>query len=134
MIEVNQNTKENMVLTRVDLATATGQNTLPDGFPKEIPVETANITDGHKVVFPDRGVTGRGITEYTIEFISSKSKGEVYDMYEAFMPASGYRFGEGNRSKEKGILYGRSNSGDLSIVISEKDGKTNVHLTVLKQN
>lgn len=132
--QANENTKENVLLTRVDLTTATGENKLPSGFPEDIPIETVGITNSYKAVFPDRGITGRGITEYTVSFISSKSKGEVYDMYEKFMVDSGYKFLPENQSKEKGILYGRNDSGDLSVFISEENSKTAVGVTLLKQN
>jgi len=125
----SENDKENNVqVKQVDLNTANIKNVLPENFPPNIPIETEGIFESYSVVYKTQGVT-----QYTVSYISTKTKNLKWDEYSLFMTKENYKY-QDTTNKKDGILSGSKDNGLLSVIISERDNKTVVQLSfVVKQ-
>ncbi len=120
--------EEKTVVYKGDVNASLMQDKLPQGFPMDIPVETAMLEESVKVDY-----TERGATQYSVVYLSEKSKDEVTTTYIKFFSDNGYQItpqqtGLANTTQ----LYGQKNNDDLSVVIESTDaGNTRVLLTFL---
>lgn len=120
--------KENVDVKQTDLNVSNTEAKLPSGFPTNIPVEISGIFESYSAVYKDHGVT-----QYTVGYNSSASKDSKWDEYKTFMTKEGYKFDENSTSKSKGVLSGTKDSNSLLIVVSEKENKTVVQISLLSR-
>lgn len=119
-------TKENVVVSKVDLNSASGKDKLPQGFPTFIPVETSDAFESYSASYPERK-----LTQYTVSYKTSKSVADKYDEYLSFMTKNGFTFTRDGQNKVAGTLYGTKNGDDLLVVVSKSDDKTSVQISYL---
>ena len=101
---------------------------LPAGFPTTIPVEPTNITESFSAFYQTHNTT-----QYTVGYTSSESVATKWDQYSAYMTQAGYTFLKDGTSNSRGTLLGTKDKDKLSIVITTKDNKTLVQITLLRQ-
>lgn len=101
---------------------------LPTGFPSIIPVETMNVTESYSAFYQTHNST-----QYTVTYTSTATIATKWDEYEAFMTKNGYTINKTTSIKSKGIVSGTKTGESLLVVINAQEGKTIVHITLLKQ-
>jgi hypothetical protein len=115
------------VVHKLDVTAATTpEDKLPQGFPQDIPVNLETIVAGSTSAF-----TGRTYVQYSVSFLSDRTRAQEYQSYLSFMTNAGYEFGSAGRNPQQFSLYGTKDNDDLSITISEQSGKTLVHIGYL---
>jgi hypothetical protein len=125
---VQQYTKENVTVAKVDLSKTTGTSKIPSGFPKDIPVETANITDSFTANYPDKGVV-----QSSVSFTTAKTVSVAVSEYLSYMKKAGYIMNNEVMKTSKNYLLGTLNKSDLSIFVNSNNGKTQVQMTYLSK-
>src|SRR3989338_5594910 len=122
-----KNTVENVSTNQIDLTTAKGMDKVPPAFPKDIPIDTDAITESYTMDYIDRNMTQSVVT-----YFASQSQGKLYNMYLGYMAEVGFKVRLSSRNSEKqGYLTGTKNNDTLSIIITPKDGMTEVRLVYL---
>lgn len=122
-----QVTQENVQVNAVDLNNAqTPSEKLPSGFPEIIPIEVNTVEESYSADYPDRG-----FTQYTVSYLSAKSRDEKRAEYDAFMTANGYVFGTEVNENPNAPIYmnGKKGNDELTVVIATKNEKTSVTLS-----
>ncbi len=117
-------TKENVQVKNTDLKSVTNEaDKLPSGFPSFIPVETAQTTESYTMNFPDRK-----LTQYTVNFTTSKTLDQKYKEYSDFMNANGFVLKPGTDSAMTKTLFASKNNDDLLVVLSMVGKETTVQI------
>lgn len=112
--------------TKIIETDLTGANKLPAGFPSDIPVEMANVTESYAGQYQSLNAT-----QYSVSYTSKQAAGTLWDSYSAFMSQSGYTINPKATSKSVGQISGTKNGDTLSVVISSHNGTSLVHLSYL---
>jgi len=99
---------------------------LPKGFPTDIPVELANITESYSTDYKDAGFVQKSLV-----YTSEKSVAKLFSEYETFMKDSGYEISDSTTDEGYAYLYGSKNGDDLSVVLEGSDGSTIASITYL---
>jgi len=121
---------ENVKVTQVNVATATGTSKLPNGFPTDIPVELANITDSSTLAYPEHNTT-----LYTVTYISTHPSEELYANYTAYLKKTNYTIGQTLRIPAQLTIQAVSSKGSLFTVITPKStGGAEVQLAFTVRN
>lgn len=115
--ELDGATPEAVIVRTTDLSQQEAALRLPAGFPAGIPVEAASITESIASDY-----AARGMTQYTVSYISAKGPAELFAEYERYMKGEGYQFGERGIDAETGSLYGTKDNDDLSVVVQAAQG------------
>ncbi|KND48569.1 MAG: hypothetical protein AB200_02485 [Parcubacteria bacterium C7867-005] len=109
---------EKVLVQNTDLATAEGENKLPAGFPKEIPVEINNITESVTLSYPERGAT-----LYSVAYQSARGTSDLSNLYSKFIKDNNFILSNANDKLEKGetkmTFLSTKNNDDLSITITK---------------
>lgn len=121
-------TKENVVVTKTNLAAAQAVGKLPAGFPDGVPVDTSDVYESYSMSYPERGMV-----LYSVGFNSDLTVDDNYTSYLKYMNDAGYSFADNGRvnSGARASLYGTKDSKDLSVVITSQGNKTTIHLNYL---
>lgn len=120
-----QYTKENVEVSKVDLATAQGDGKIPSGFPKDIPVEVNGIFESLSSNYKDRGVI-----LYKLSYSSGLSLDEAYDLYAQYLSKAKYTLDGGTKTENTRSLYGRRGDDSFSVVIAKAgEGLTTVQIS-----
>jgi hypothetical protein len=106
--------------------TQNGVSKLPSGFPKDIPVEVANITESYRATYSEKG-----ITQYTVSYTSQESRDSLWDLYNNYLKTAGYTVDTRASSKSQGQITGVKNNDTLSTVISSRGNVTFVQINLL---
>jgi hypothetical protein len=123
-VPTTQYTEENVV---VDHTSLSGADKLPSGFPQEIPVDKdAEFTQSYKASYPDHRVV-----QYTVEYKSSSSVEEQITIYSDFFKKNGYESTLTSENETVKAYYATKNNDDISLVVSNLDGKAVVLITYL---
>jgi hypothetical protein len=116
----------NVHVTQINLAEAsTPTSKLPAGFPSDIPVEAANITQSYSAVYADHGVT-----QYTVNYTSAKTKDALWAAYTSYVSAAGYALGA-TTNKSEGVLDATKGKNDLNVLITSHNSTSLVQITYL---
>ncbi len=110
-------------VTKTDIA-KTGSR-LPTGFPKEIPVEEANIKDSYRAYYEKVKAT-----QYTVSYISKSSKDSLWKVYSDFMNSKKYAV-DPSSSRSLGQISGVNGDDSMSVVITANSGVTLVQIVYL---
>ena len=125
-----KNTVENVSTSQIDLATAKGMDKVPPAFPRDIPINTETISASYIMDYIDRNMTQSVVT-----YLASESQGKLYNMYLGYMAEVGFKVRLSSRnSEEQGYLTGTKNNDTLSIIITSKEGMTEVRLIYLDRS
>lgn len=127
-----QLSEEKTVVYKGDLNASASNQKLPEGFPVDIPVETAIMEESVKVNY-----TERGITQYSVVYITEKTKNAVISSYLSFFSEQGYQVSPPSIGENNGPTQvdAKKNNDDLSIVVeTTQEGKTRVLLTFLDRS
>jgi len=116
----------NVSLNEIDISSVSEEEKLPEGFPKDVPVELSNIEDSYSAVYEDDGFTQNSIT-----YTSSKTIAEIYSEYEGFMEDSGYEITDSSLASGVASLYASKDNDDLSVVIANVSGLSTVSVSYL---
>lgn len=123
-----KNTKENIDIQNVNLSSVKSDaDKIPQGFPNDIPLEIANITEGQKANFVDRGVT-----QYTVSYKSAKSLSSKYSEYTNFASKSGYSFVANGyiKTDSSSGFYAIKGDDSLTVMVSEIPNEKNVLIQI----
>lgn len=112
-----------IVVTKTDL-TQSGGSRLPEGFPGNIPVEVATITEGYKAFYKNLNAT-----QYTVSYTSKKSRDDLWTLYSNFMDTGGYTLDKTATSKSLGQLSGTHTGDNLMVIISVRSGLSFVQMS-----
>jgi hypothetical protein len=114
-------TNEDLQITKTDLSNS--QSRVPNGFPSNIPIESAGITDSSKAESSSE-------TSYTVSYTSRKTKDEIWVLYSDFMMGSGYNIDRQVSSKSLGQIRGVKVGDTLTVIISTRSGLSYVQLSL----
>lgn len=118
-------------VTQVDLNQAEGDQRLPAGFPRDIPVEPSGAFESYTMNYTDRGVI-----QYTVSFNSADSLDALYTTYTDYVASAGFEvISSVSDSSTQRTLYASRAGDDINIVISaEEGGSTVVQISYLDRN
>lgn len=117
--------KDNVLITKIDLTEATSTARVPKNLPSGLPIETAIVTESYTQDYYDRGVK---LTGYT--YTTTKSPKEVTALYKAYMNTNGYQIlVEKVEDAKPSIIQGTKGRVELMVVSSVEGDHTNVQLT-----
>lgn len=114
----------NIVIEKTPVAN--GELPAPSGLPKDIPIESSNILESITTKFPDQGMI-----QSSVSYLSSKTSIEKYSEYKAYLAKAGYEVKEGDSAYPVMALFGTKADANLSVVVSNSQGKTLVQLAYL---
>jgi hypothetical protein len=100
---------------------------LPEGFPKNIPVEVGNIVESYKVVYK----THDNVTQYTVSYTSNSSVSALWTKYSDFLREEGYTVDTTATDKKTGTISGTKSQSTLAAVVSSHDNVSLVQLSLL---
>ena len=103
-----------------------GALVMPEGFPNDIPFEGGQISESATTRYPVQGAE-----QLSISYRSSKTVAKKYAEYKDYMRLSGYTITEGNVNSSPRAIFGTKEDANLSVVISNAEGKTLVQLSYL---
>jgi hypothetical protein len=110
-----------------------GKSKLPEGFPKEIPIEAESLVQSDVLVYPDRNAT-----LYSVSYTSSKTIEELTEIYKSYYYGTPYILHLDNFGKKIGDAYvfvATSASKDLTVMLTPQAGApTVVQLSYLVRN
>jgi len=116
-------------IEQVDLVnTLTPQERLPKGFPSDVPVETASVTQSFSADYNERNVKQSSLT-----YLSEKSFDEKYQEYKTFMDRNDYTYKESGPNLTVRALSGKKNNADLVVVVSDKGDKVQVQISYVER-
>jgi hypothetical protein len=123
--QVGQNSfsSENVIVTPTNVATATGEGKLPVGFPTDIPVEIANITESATLSYPDRKAT-----LYSVSYFSTKQQEEIFATYGKFLADNGYKITNTDKSAAHMVYQATKDKNDITIVITPQPNRIMVQI------
>ena len=98
---------------------------LPEGFPKDIPVEMANIKDSYRAYYEKVKAT-----QYTVSYISKQSRDTLWKTYSDFMNGKQYTVDQSS-SRSLGQISGVKGDDSMSVVITSSGGVTLVQIVYL---
>ncbi len=125
-VEVNSN----VVTSQTDIANAlTPEDRLPQGFPSDIPVDTAEMIESYSAEYKDIGAT-----QYTVMYASSRPMEELYAQYLSFMTDAGYEFGDNGKNEEQKELIGTKDNDNLIVKVSTREGRVFVQISFLDRD
>ncbi len=125
-------TEESVFLNAVDINNAqTDAEKLPEGFPRDIPVELETITVSDTKVYTDRPVP---ITVHTVNYTTTSTALEKYNQYLDYMTRAGFEFAENGRDEGNHALNGTKNGDSLLVVASSLNGETVVQISYTENN
>lgn len=101
---------------------------IPNGFPTDIPVEKANLTEGYSINYKDYNVT-----QYTVAYTSSKTKDALWTTYNSYLITNGYKLNSLVTNKAQGVMDGTKNKDELNIVITTRGTGSYVQMTYVKR-
>lgn len=110
--------KENVVVEAYEEA-----GIAPEGFPADIPVEIARVTESYKTEYKEHNVE-----QYTLTYETDKIKDAKWDEYNTYMKTSGYSMASGSTNKSAGTLYGTKGNTGLLVTVNRENNKTVVRL------
>jgi hypothetical protein len=120
---------DKVLIEKTDLSASAGAvDKLPSGFPADVPSETVGIFESYKAFYKEKDVT-----QYSVSFYSDSPVDNKYNEYKSFFVNDGYALQDDSLDSTQASLYASRNGRSVSIVISIKDGKTIVQLTVLQK-
>ncbi len=114
---------KNVTIETVDLRTAKGENKLPKGFPRDIPVDLSNVTESFSANYEDDKVLQGGFT-----FMSQQTKDEAYNSYLTSITNSGYILDTQNTNKEAGYILGTKDGSQISFAITEINNSVQIQV------
>ena len=103
-----------------------GTLSLPAGFPQDIPLEKGNLIESATTYYPEQNVR-----QLSISYQSSKTVTQKYAEYKNYMAASGYKITEENTNAPVRAIFGVKEDRNLSVALSNREGKTLVQLSYL---
>jgi len=116
-----------ITLENVDIsATATDEEKLPQGFPVDIPVELANVTESYSATYEDAG-----FTQYTVAYTSERSMNALGDEYSEYLDSNGYTITDDTSGEGFVSWYATKDNNDLSVLVSYQSDTVTVTLTYL---
>jgi hypothetical protein len=121
-------TKENVIVERFNVTGSSGASKLPSGFPDNIPVEIAGISESLSMNYVEKDSI-----LYNVEYFSQKSVLEKYTEYLKFVQDNNYTLISNNQSSILSNIYARSNNSDLSVVVNLRDNRTLIGITYVKR-
>lgn len=114
---------ENVNVSKVDLATATGDARLPVGFPTNIPVELNNISESTTLAYPERGAT-----LYSVSYTSAKQPEEIYTEYGDYLKSNKFNIGINTKTAQQMMYQASTSTTSISVVITPHPGGTMVQI------
>jgi hypothetical protein len=115
---------ENVQVSNVDFANMTGTAKLPAGFPTDIPVELANITNSSTQYYPDKKTT-----LYSVSYTSAHQAEDLYQSYGAYLKKDNYAVGPTTDTATQLTYLAISPKGSLYIVIVPQSGGAKVQVS-----
>ena len=116
--------KDGVTVAKTDV-TKSGSK-VPQGFPKDIPVESVNVTDSYKVFYEKVQVT-----QYTVNYTSDRDREDLWNMYSKFMNDSSFRIDVAQTSRGVGQISGARGDDSLSVIVTSSNGVSLVQLSYL---
>jgi hypothetical protein len=130
-IVLERRPSEEVIMSTENVVSENLAGTIPEEFLSTLIINSIEVKESYKMSYPDRD-----IILYTVSFISSQSKKEIYGEYLDLMKKDNYEFELGATDEDAGYLYGLKSEGDLSILISqlEEGAKVQIGLAVKQNN
>ncbi len=103
-----------------------GKLPAPIGLPADFPIEKDNVIESATTKYPEQGAE-----QLSMNYLSSKTIAQKYAEYKAYMTKAGYEVTEGDATSPIRAIFGTKADANISVVISNSDGKTLVQLAYL---
>ena len=103
-----------------------GALSAPAGFPRDIPLESDNLTESATTQYPRENAR-----QLSLSYLSLKTIAQKYAEYKTYMNQAGYSLTEGNATAPVRAIFGVKEDSNLSVAISGSKGKTLVQLSYL---
>lgn len=117
------NTNTTVKVTKTDIL-KTGSR-LPEGFPKEIPVESISIKDSYRAYYEKVKAT-----QYTVSYTSERTKNDLWKTYSDYMEAESYIVSPAS-SKTTGQISGTKGDDSLSVIVTNHNNVSLVQIVYL---
>jgi hypothetical protein len=108
-------TQDNVAVTYADPA-GEGDARLPEGFPRDIPVNPDRLIESIKMAYEDMGTT-----LYSVSFIAEASPAEEFAKYFSYIRNAGYNIEPESINAERGVLFGVRGGEEIQIIISPRE-------------
>lgn len=108
-------TKENVVVNKIDLKKTSGPASLPENFPKDIPVDFTNVIESNTSDYLDHSVIV-SVFAYTTK---TQSQEAVFNSYLNYLQRSGYKVLPEDKNIKTGFILGRKGNVELGININQ---------------
>ena len=117
------------VATSTGTTAVSGRPTsLPAGFPPDIPVERAGLTESYSTPY-----AAQHVTQYSVSYTSSQSKDAVWKTYTDFLASAGYTTDAKATSKAAGLIVASKGGNDLNVVITSHGQTTLVQISYIER-
>jgi len=100
--------------------------TVPTGFPQDLPIEASNLKEGAVTTFQSNSAK-----QLSLSYTSAKSVTEKYTEYKNYMTQKGYLLTEGPANSQVRAIFGAKYDANLSIAISSSNKGTLVQISYL---
>jgi hypothetical protein len=118
---------EKMTVSTFDLTAALSDaSSSPVGLPTDLPVEKQNITEQNRLEYPDRGVT-----LYSISYISAEEPSVVSATYNNYLQSHGYTLSTSTSTAELISYQAVLGADSLSVIVTPAASGTLVQLGVV---
>ena len=124
--EPASSTNQSDIVTVKNTPLVRGSLTTPPGFPEDIPIEAGQILESATTNYPNSK-----IEQLSLSYHSSKTVNQKFDDYKKYMQLKGYQITDSSASSPTKALFGTTVDTNLSVAISNSEGKTLVQLSYL---
>ncbi len=121
-----KNTVENVSTDKIDLTRTQGMARVPAAIPKDLPLETTNVSESYTMNYLDQNLTLSGYT-----YMTDKKPQDVYNLYVTYLLNNKYTFRlTPPENKQPGVLdiNTMKDHDDLSVFISPNAGGSAVKI------
>ena len=103
-----------------------GALSAPAGFPRDIPLESDNLTESATTQYPRENAR-----QLSLSYLSLKTIAQKYAEYKTYMERTGYQITEGSTSSSLKTIWGAKENVNLAVVVSGRADMTLVQLAYL---
>ncbi|KKW02014.1 MAG: hypothetical protein UY36_C0013G0004 [Parcubacteria group bacterium GW2011_GWA1_49_11] len=103
-----------------------GITSAPTGFPRDIPLESGNLTESATTQYPRENAR-----QLSLSYLSLKTIAQKYAEYKNYMERTGYQITEGSTSSSLRTIWGAKQNVNLTVVVSGRENRTLVQLSYL---
>jgi hypothetical protein len=123
---VPKDSKENVLVTKIDLSSEDKLKDISSRFPIPILNKSESLIDGYVMDYKDKGVVITGVS-----YFSEKTVSDIHFEYTELLKKKGFTINEKETSSIKGLIYASKDQNNLDVVIDRNvivDKKIKVQL------